>query len=244
MAPSFSSSQGQSPGKVANIARVLTLGALYCIASAGLIHYNKFLIDPFRFPHPLAIVLIHTVFSSCLSGVLFITRPSLFPSLTDSSSEVKLDWSLFLTGALPISVCFAGQLALSNYAYLHSSVAFLQMLKESNIVLVYVFSLCLAIEKLSWRNVGLLACVLAATCLTIQGELNFSMQGFTLQFTSQFFESTKIVLQSLLLSHAGRKLDALTYVLLVMPLCGVVLGVATAVTAVVHPELTLLPPGV
>merc|ERR1719265_906960 len=65
--------------------------------------------------------------------------------------------------------------------------------------------------------------------LTIHGEVNFSMTGFLIQGTGQIFECCKIVLQAMLLSAAGRKLDALTYVLLVMPLCAVCLGAGMGV---------------
>merc|ERR1719382_456343 len=97
-------------------------------------------------------------------------------------------------------------------------------MKEGNLVLVYMLSLVFALERFSGRSVTVLCMVLAATTLTVHGEMHFSIVGFTMQATSQFCESLKIVLQALLLSQAGRKLDALSYVLLVMPFCFLFLG--------------------
>jgi len=218
------------------------LGLVYIGTSTALIAYNKYLINADRFPFSVTLVLIHAVFSSCLSAVVFLLKPSLFPSLTDPERKVDVDRGLILKGALPIAFFFAGQLVLSNTAYLHSSVAFLQMMKESNLVLVYIFSLAAALERFNWRNAWLLMAVLAATTMTIHGELHFSFTGFMFQGTSQLFESIKIVLQAMLLSSHGRKLDALTYVLLVMPLCAMILGAGLLVLIYVWPSMHLMTP--
>jgi hypothetical protein len=136
---------------------------------------------------------------------------------------------------MPIAFVFSVQLVLSNTAYLNSSMAFLQMMKESNLVLVYAFSLVGALETFGWTKVKIIVMMLCATGLTIHGEVNFSMKGFVIQATGQLFESSKIVLQVLLLSSAGRKLDVLTYVLLVMPACFLVLGCMLFFLTYVHP---------
>jgi len=199
-------------------------GLLYIVCSSGLIAFNKYLINVDRFPFAISLVLIHAVFCSLCTGVLYLCKPSLFPSLTDPAKKVTVDASLILKGALPIAALFSAQLVLSNTAYLHLSVAFLQMMKEANLVLVYVFSLIAALEKFSWRSVSILVFIIFATTLTIHGEVNFSWTGFMIQGIGQIFECAKIVLQAMLLTSAGRKLDALTYVMLVMPLCAVILG--------------------
>lgn len=227
---------------LASIALVVTYGCLYCGTSAALISYNKYLIHEDRFPFAVPLVLMHTVFCSVFTGGLFLACPSLFPSLTDPARKVAVDRDLILRGGLPIAVCFAAQLALSNTAYLHSSVAFLQMMKEANLALVYVLSLSLALEQFRWRNARILVVILFATVLTVHGELHFSMQGFVIQGVSQLFECVKIVLQAMLLSKAGKKLDALTYVLLVMPICLVVLSCALLVSVFLLPNQHIATP--
>jgi hypothetical protein len=236
-----STSQSDEAGGTAQMARVTTYGVLYIVFSSGLIAYNKYLINLDRFPYAISLVFMHAVFCSLCSGLLYLVKPSLFPSLSDPAHRVSVDTSLMLRGAAPIALLFSAQLVLSNTAYLHSSVAFLQMMKEANLVLVYVFSLIAALEKFSWRAVTVLAFVIFATTLTIHGEVNFSMTGFVIQGVSQLFETVKIVLQAMLLSNAGRKLDALTYVLLVMPLCAVVLGLGICALTLFPHEHFLTP---
>jgi len=230
--PGFVQQSDDAPaegGSVQKMALVGMFGLAYIVCSSGLIAYNKYLINVDRFPYAICLVLLHAIFCSVCTFVLFLVKPSWFPSLTDPAKKVTVDSSLILRGALPIALLFSAQLVLSNTAYLHSSVAFLQMMKEANLVLVYTFSLIAALERFSWRSLGILAFIIFATTMTIHGEVNFSMTGFAIQGLSQLFESAKIVLQAMLLTSAGRKLDALTYVMLVMPLCALILGAGICV---------------
>lgn len=215
---------------------ILLLGGVYIAVSASMIAFNKYLIHEGRFPFAMPLVLLHAGFSSFCALILLLVKPSMFPSLTDPEQKVAIDMSLIVKGALPIAFLFSTQLVLSNSGYLHSSMAFLQMMKESNLVLVYVFSLFLAMESFSWVKVRVICLIVLATMLTIRGELNFSWAGFALQGTSQFFECSKIVLQALLLSSAGRKLDVLTYVVVVMPLCFCVLGLCQLLMMYASPQ--------
>mmetsp|Transcript_24524 Transcript_24524/g.46529 ORF Transcript_24524/g.46529 Transcript_24524/m.46529 type:complete len:369 (+) Transcript_24524:115-1221(+) len=219
----------------ASVLRVVSLGLMYVAVSAGMIAFNKFLMNPERFPFAVPLVLFHSSFSSVISLLLFFIMPSLFPSLTDPAKKVSVDRDLIFRGAFPIALLFSVQLVLTNTAYLHSSTAFLQMMKEANLVLVYVFSLFAALESFSWVKGRVLVAIIFATALTIHGELRFSWHGFFIQGSGQLFESLKIVFQAMLLSNAGRKLDALSYVLLVMPLCFLFLGGMFFFLVVVHP---------
>lgn len=217
---------------VKGMALMVFFGGLYIATSSALIGFNKYLMTEDRFPYAINLVLLHAISCSLFCGVLLLIKPSFFPSLTDPEKKVSLDFDLIFKGCVPVAALFCGQLVLSNTAYLHSSVAFLQMMKEANLVLVYVFSLIVGLEKFSGQHVQVLFGVCVATALTIHGELNFSWTGFAIQGTSQLFEATKLVLQAVLLCGA-RKLDPLTYCLLVMPLCalfhGIFLGVVTMI---------------
>lgn len=182
-----------------------------------------------RFPYAVALVLIHNVIGAGLASLIYLVKPSLFPSLNDrpetTPEKAPVDKKLILYGIAPIALIFCFQLVLTNTAYLHSSIAFLQMMKEGNLVLVYLLSLAAALEVFSWRHVQVLLIVVFATTLTIKGELHFSLLAFAMQGTGQLFESVRIVLQMLVLTSAGQKLDALTYMLLVTPICVAVLTV-------------------
>merc|ERR1719155_430159 len=58
------------------------------------------------------------------------------------------------------------------------------------------------------------------------------MIGLLLRGSSLLFESSKLVLQTLLLSNTGRKLDAFTYLLLMTPMTFLLLSGTLGVEAV------------
>lgn len=208
-------------------AHMVTVGlfaVLYIANSSGLIAYNKWLVNKERFPYAAPLCFLHATLSSAFIFIMYFVRPQWFSSLTDPSERVPVDRNLILKGAVPVAALLSMSLVLSNTAYLHCSVAFLQMMKETNLVLVYMFSLLASLERFSWYSVALLLFIMLATTLTIHGELNFSPTGFMMQGIGQVCECTKIVLQAMLLSSTGKKLDVLTYTMLVMPLCCLFLG--------------------
>mmetsp|Transcript_137052 Transcript_137052/g.292713 ORF Transcript_137052/g.292713 Transcript_137052/m.292713 type:complete len:426 (-) Transcript_137052:94-1371(-) len=212
-------------GFMLTAAYVTALAIVYMANSTGLITFNKFLMHNDRFPFAMFLGLVHMSCSFGFNVLLFSLRPSLYPSLTDPGSKVEVDSSLMLRVILPIATCFAGQLVLSNIAFMYSTIAFLQMMKQSNVVLVYLFSLLLALERFSWKCALVLFFVASATALTIHGEMEFSPSGFALQGCSMFCEGLKLTLQSYSLAATGRRLDSLTYVMLVAPTVLVVLFV-------------------
>lgn len=219
---------------------LVLFGGCYIASSACLINFNKWLLNEDRFPYPLYLVLYHSILTTLLALILFLFSPSLFPSVTRAGPATALvtrRWMLW--SGMPIAFFFSAQLVLSNTSYMHSSVAFLQMMKESNMVFVYILSLLFALEVFSLSSVQVLVALFAATLMTVHGELSFSAIGFRIQATSQVFESIKVTLQGYLLSGEG-KMDAMSYALLIMPLCGMLLSFALVVLEVLNrfvPEL-------
>uniref|UniRef100_A0A6T1DJV2 Sugar phosphate transporter domain-containing protein n=1 Tax=Alexandrium monilatum TaxID=311494 RepID=A0A6T1DJV2_9DINO len=217
-------------------ALVGVLALAYMAISTGLITFNKYLLHDGRFPFVIFLGVLHMSFSFLCNLALYRMCPALYPALTDPDRRVHIDRPLVLRVLLPIALCFGAQLVLSNMAFMHSSLAFLQMMKQSNVVLVYLFSLALALERFSWRRALVLVWIAGATGLTIRGELDFSPGGFAIQGVSMLCESLKLTLQNYSLSAAGHRLDALTFVMLVAPLVLLALLALLAVLRVLWPE--------
>lgn len=203
--------------RLANIFKMIGLGSLMIACSAAVINFNKFLISG-SFPYPTHLVLCHMASGSMFSYITLLLVPSLFPSLQDPAKRDAFNAKFIFSRVLPIALLFAASLVLSNMAYLYASVAFLQMMKQSNVVIVYVLSLFCGLEVLRARNVMILLFIIACTTMTITGEIDFSLKAFIIQGSCQIFESSRLVLQSIILG-AAMKLDALTYNLFVMPCC-------------------------
>jgi len=211
-----------------SIVLVFVTGAMYAATSAGLIAFNKHLMTPGMFPFPVALGLLHAVFCSTMCGILYLAKPGLFPALSDPNKNAAVKDGSVIKAVLPLACFASAQIILSNQAYLFTDVAFLQMMKECNVVGVYFMSVIFALEVFQWRHLQLIVLILFATWLTVIGELNFSMIAFALQAGNFFMESLKITLQGVMLSSKGQSLDALSYVLLMMPPSAVILAGITA----------------
>lgn len=227
-------------GKVWSGAVLLLTGGMYVSCSAGLIAFNKKIMAADQFPYSAGLGLLHASFCSVAAVVLFVVHPSLFPSLTDPEKRVDVDRSLFVRAILPIALCFSVQIILSNMAYIFADIAFLQMLKETNVVSVYLLSVLCAVEAFGWRQLRLISLIMIATTCTIRGELHFTLPGFLLQLSSCLAEATKITLQGVLLTSAGKGLDALSYMLLVMPACALTFGCVLFFCTYVVPNQQIL----
>jgi len=210
---------GVGMDKMLAAVQAVLLGGFYIGLSALMIESNKWLMAPDRFPYPCALTINHMIMSTFLANSLRFVKPQLFPAYENIRITPR-----FLLQFVAIGVPFAASLVCSNWAYKYLSVSFLQIMKQSNIVTIYCFSVIAGLEALRRCNVILLAMILAGAILAVKGELHFVMTGFILQVISSLCEATKVIIQSVLMTGQG-KLDSLTMVLFMAPAC-LVAGIA------------------
>lgn len=202
----------------------LALPAVVITLSASLFRINQMLMGAQHFPYPFVLVTSHCYFCTVFALILLWLRPSLFPALRDPDKKVELSFRCYITSILPIALCFAVSLVLSNVAYKYCTVAFLQMIKEGNIMVIFAMTYAFGIETFAWTKLGILSVMLLATWSCVDGELNFNIAGFLIQVTAGVCEAMKTILQSLLLAGKGFKLDPMSLVLTLMPMCGLLLS--------------------
>lgn len=208
---------------------VLLIG--YIGTSYTLIVFNKKLMTS-SFPYPCALGCLHGMVCSSLSLVMFMVKPELFTTLNDPERRSAMLNAGFIVKVLfPIACMFAAEIVLGNNAYRFMSIGFLQMLKETNVVTVYLLSLAFGMERFSWLNFKMIGMILVASVLTIEGELSFQWIGFFLQLGCCLVGSLKCTFTGLMLSGKGMKLDALSYLILVMPICTILFTFALLVSA-------------
>jgi len=199
--------------KLAASARAIRFGGYYIIISSVMIESNKYLMQPGRFPHPFSLTFNHMLSGIILANLLRKARPSLFPAL--QGLEVT---PAFCMKFLGLGVPFMLSIVCGNWAYQYLSVSFLQIMKQTNVITIYIFSVISGLESLRHCSAMLLMTILAGALMAIQGELHFVMKGFVLQAISSWSEAAKIVLQSFLMSGQA-KLDPLTLFLFMAPAC-------------------------
>jgi len=204
----------QEPSRLQAAVWVLGACIAYISLSASLINYNKFLMHEDVFPYSVALTWFHMLVSSTLACVLYtIFGEKWFPAMP----LVKSEGSAILKKLVPLSLFFATSIVMSNQAYLYCSVPFLQMCKELNVVMVYIVGLVLMVETFNLQNSTILFIIMIGCCMSIHGEMRFSAIGFGYQIGGQCSEVMKIILQQMIMQ--GLKVDPLTMVMIMSPLC-------------------------
>jgi len=202
------------------------IGGTYICVSAGLINFNKYMLDEARFPHALELTTVHmsmtTLYSLCLSSLV----PSIYPSMS-MSLEKKTTTLKYIA---PMGLMFAIALFASNQAYQYCSVAFLQFCKEGNVAIVFILGCALGMQAFSWKKLAILSVVMCGCSLCVDGEINFVLIGFLLQISSQLMECGKNLIGEMVMSGAGMKLDPLTFVFWQAPCSLIPLLAATCFT--------------
>lgn len=213
----------ETPG---HILWTLSLCISYICVSAMLIRFNKFLMHEDRFPFAMALTSIHMLFCSSCCVLLYLAMPSVFVGLASCKGK-----RLELTGWFAaIGLAFAISLYTSNQAYLYSNVAFLQFMKEGNVIITFCMSCAVGLQVLNRVRCAVVLWVIVGSTLAVRGEVHFAVLGFAFQILSQFAECSRLVMGELLFRNKSMKLDPLTYTLIVAPACLVALLAGSACT--------------
>jgi len=210
---------------MASALRSLMLCIIYILLSSTLIQFNKQLMSPTRFPHAMLLTTIHMLTTCVLCNLLYFFAPSMFPSM----EKVKAQRVELFKSFVPLGLLFAIGLYGSNQAYLYCNAAFLQFMKEGNIVLVFAISCLAGMAVLTGDKVVNIIWIVGGASIAVVGEVHFVLVGFLFQIMSQVGECCKNVMGEWMMK--GRfKLDPLTYTMFMAPVCLVFLLVGTAVT--------------
>jgi len=220
---------------------VLGLGAAisYITLSSSMILFNKFLLRPEVFPFPVTLTSVHMAVSLSMGLCLQRLCPMLYPAYprvfasasknedlesSQARGSVPYETMRALLPFAPIAVCGAISLVGGNAAYQYASVSFLQMVKESHIVFVYVLMMVAGLEAFKFRMAAVIVFITGSSMVAVYGEIFFSWQGLSLQLLSGFCASCQIVLNNFLMTRSSvGKIDPLTLVLCTAPVMLVVL---------------------
>jgi hypothetical protein len=133
----------QNPPKATNNVKVspMVIIPIWISLSMSVILFNKFIFSSLEFEYPVFLVTWHLTFAVrfFLKFVLSLLTTALqtigtrvlrrTTHLLDGVDDVQMTLDKFVRSVLPIGFLMSGSLILSNTAYLHLSLAFIQMLK-------------------------------------------------------------------------------------------------------------------
>ncbi|KAK4478364.1 hypothetical protein RD792_017654, partial [Penstemon davidsonii] len=177
----------------------------------------------FNFPFPITLTMIHMGFSGAVA--FFLIR------VFKVVSPVKMTFSIYATCVIPISAFFASSLwrvpfrrlhtmllaRFGNTAYLHISVAFIQMLKALMPVATFVVAVLCGTDKLRWDVFLNMLLVSVGVVISSYGEIHFNVIGTVYQVTGIFAEALRLVLTQVLLQKKGLTLNPITSLYYIAP---------------------------
>ncbi|EGN92867.1 hypothetical protein SERLA73DRAFT_190453 [Serpula lacrymans var. lacrymans S7.3] len=188
---------------------------IWIILSSTVIIYNNYLYNTLHFRYPVFLVTWHLTFAAIGTRVLQRTT-----NLLDGAKDVHLSKDTFMRSILPIGLLFSGSLILSNTAYLHLSVSYIQMLKAFNPVAILLISWAFRIQEPSRKLVLIVFMISSGVALASHGELRFDLFGFLVQAASVAFEASRLVMIQILLH--GLKMDPLVSLHYYAPVCAII----------------------
>ncbi|KAJ9696782.1 hypothetical protein PVL29_008811 [Vitis rotundifolia] len=184
---------------------------VYILLSSGVILYNKWVLSPkyFNFPYPITLTMIHMGFSGAVA--FFLIR------VMKVVSPVKMTFEIYATCVIPISAFFAASLWFGNTAYLHISVAFIQMLKALMPVATFLVAVVCGTDKLRCDVFLNMLLVSVGVVISSYGEIHFNVVGTLYQVTGIFAEALRLVLTQVLLQKKGLTLNPITSLYYIAP---------------------------
>ncbi|KAG6664109.1 probable sugar phosphate/phosphate translocator At3g17430 isoform X1 [Carya illinoinensis] len=184
---------------------------IYILLSSGVILYNKWVLSPkyFNFPFPITLTMIHMGFSGAVA--FFLVR------VFKVVSPVKMTFEIYATCVVPISAFFASSLWFGNTAFLHISVAFIQMLRALMPVATFIMAVMCGISKPKCDVFLSMWLISVGVVISSYGEIHFNVIGTVYQVIGIFAEALRLVLTQVLLQKKGLTLNPITSLYYIAP---------------------------
>lgn len=193
----------------------IAYASVWISLSASVIMFNKYIISSCGFLFPVSLTLWHMTFSSLVATLLVRTGKV--------STAEGINAQKYVTAILPIGALFACTLWLGNAAYMHLSVAFIQMLKALMPATVFCVGCFLGTESFSWKSAANMAVITFGVALASAGEINLVPIGIAMQLASVLLESIRLALVQILMQRRGLNLNPVTTLYYVAPASGLFL---------------------
>lgn len=188
---------------------------VWIVLSSAVIIYNNYLYNTLNFKYPVFLVTFHLTFAAIGTRILQRTT-----HLLDGAKDVHMTKQMFIRSILPIGLLFSGSLILSNTAYLHLSVAYIQMLKAFNPVAILLIQWTFRLKDPNRRLAAIVLMISCGVAMASHGELHFNLLGFLTQAAAVAFEASRLVMIEILLH--GLKMDPLVSLHYYAPVCALI----------------------
>lgn len=190
-------------------------------SNIGVLLLNKLLLSNYAFTYPIFLTMCHM--SACaIFSYISIVIFKLVPLQAIRSRPQLLKIAL-------LSVVFCASVVGGNISLRYLPVSFNQAVGATTPFFTAVFSYLMTMKREAWLTYAALVPVVAGVVIASGGEPSFHLFGFIMCISATAARAFKSVLQSILLSSEGEKLNSMNLLLYMSPIAVLVLLPATLV---------------
>ncbi|XP_074582579.1 putative sugar phosphate/phosphate translocator At3g11320 [Curcuma longa] len=192
-----------------------TLVASWYASNIGVLLLNKYLLSNYGFRYPIFLTMCHMAACSLLSYVA-IAWLRVAPMQTVRSR-------LQLVKIAALSLVFCGSVVSGNVSLKYLPVSFNQAVGATTPFFTAVFAYIMTVKRESWITYITLIPVVSGVIIASGGEPSFHLFGFLMCIGATAARALKSVLQGILLSSEGEKLNSMNLLLYMAPIAVVLL---------------------
>ncbi|KAK4272502.1 hypothetical protein QN277_021054 [Acacia crassicarpa] len=194
---------------------ICSLVTLWYSSNIGVILLNKYLLSTYGFRFPIFLTMCHMSACAALSYISIVFL-KIVPHQTIKSR------SQFYKIAT-LSVVFCASVVGGNISLRYLAVSFNQAVGATTPFFTAVFAYMATLKREAWVTYAALVPVVAGVVIASGGEPGFHLFGFIMCISATAARAFKSVLQGILLSSEGEKLNSMNLLLYMSPIAVVVL---------------------
>ncbi|KAM1748958.1 hypothetical protein ACFX12_009887 [Malus domestica] len=179
-------------------------------SNIGVLLLNKYLLTNYGFGFPIFLTLCHMTACSVFSYVaVAVMKVALLQSVKSKVQFAKI---------AGLSVVFCFSVVCGNVSLRYIPVSFNQAVSATTPFFTAIFAFLIIKSREAWLTYAALIPVVAGVIFASGGEPSFHLFGFVMCITATSARAFKLVLQEILLSSDGEKLDSMNLLLYMAPL--------------------------
>ncbi|KAG5088701.1 hypothetical protein GLYMA_01G110300v4 [Glycine max] len=188
-------------------------------SNIGVLLLNKYLLSNYGFRFPVFLTTCHMMVCSLFSYVIV--------SVTDAVPLQRVRSRSQFGRIVALGVVFCFSVVCGNVSLRYIPVSFNQAIGATTPFFTAVFAYAVSAKREAWVTYATLLPVVAGVVVASGGEPSFHLFGFVICVSSTAARAFKSVLQDILLSSEGEKLNSMNLLLYMAPIAVMVLLPAT-----------------
>lgn len=194
---------------------ILSLVILWYSSNIGVLLLNKYLLSNYGFRFPIFLTMCHMSACAILSYVSIVFLKIVPLQTVKSRSQ--------LAKIATLSTVFCGSVVGGNISLRYLPVSFNQAVGATTPFFTALFAYLMTFKREAWVTYATLLPVVAGVVIASEGEPGFHLYGFIMCISATAARAFKSVLQGILLSSEGERLNSMNLLLYMSPIAVLVL---------------------